>query len=125
MTKKEMVREIAAELKIDQVLTKKIVQKCLDGILHVIQDQGRIELRNFGVFEMKQRAHEKREIQRQTRKCLCPQNGYWLSGPARTSPESCSALPFPKAEPAQTMTNENPRFSLTRPQANSYYWSLR
>jgi integration host factor subunit beta len=59
LTKKEMVREIAAELKIDQILTKRIVQCCLDGILHVIQDQGRIELRNFGVFEMKQRAPRK------------------------------------------------------------------
>lgn len=54
-----MVREIAAELKIDQIMTKQIVQKCLDGILHVIKDQGRIELRNFGVFEMKQRAPRK------------------------------------------------------------------
>jgi nucleoid DNA-binding protein len=50
-----MVREIAAELKIDQVLTKRIVQKCLDGILQIVQEQGRIELRNFGVFEMRQR----------------------------------------------------------------------
>jgi nucleoid DNA-binding protein len=54
-----MVREIAAELKIDQILAKRIVQRCLDGILGVIQDQGRIELRNFGVFEMKQRAPRK------------------------------------------------------------------
>ena len=59
MTKKEMVRDIALELKIDQVLTKEIVQLCLDGILQVIRDQGRIELRNFGVFEMKQRAPRK------------------------------------------------------------------
>lgn len=59
MTKKEMVREIAGELEIDQILTKKIVQRCMDGIMQVIQDTGRIELRNFGVFEMKQRAPRK------------------------------------------------------------------
>jgi nucleoid DNA-binding protein len=54
-----MVREIAAELKIDQIMTKKVVQLCMDGILRVVADQGRIELRNFGVFEMKQRAPRK------------------------------------------------------------------
>ena len=59
MTKKEMVKEIAADLDIDQILTKQIVQRCLDGILQVIKSQGRIELRNFGVFEMKQRAPRK------------------------------------------------------------------
>ena len=54
-----MVREIAAQLKVDQILTKQIVQRCMDGILQVIQEHGRIELRNFGVFEMKQRAPRK------------------------------------------------------------------
>jgi len=59
LTKKEMVRRIAAELDVDQVLTKKIVQRTLDGILDTLVRAGRIELRNFGVFEVKRRAARK------------------------------------------------------------------
>ena len=59
MTKKEMVRQIASELNVDQVLTRKIVQLTLDKILHTLTKAGRIELRDFGVFEVKQRAPRK------------------------------------------------------------------
>ncbi len=59
MTKREIVRQIAEELKVDQLLTKKIVQKCLDSIIETLVDSGRIELRNFGVFEIKLRAARK------------------------------------------------------------------
>ena len=56
MTKKEMIRRIAAELDLDQTLTKKIVQRCLDCIIKVVITEGRIELRDFGVFEIRERA---------------------------------------------------------------------
>jgi integration host factor subunit beta len=59
LTKKEMVRRIAAELNADQVLTKKIVQLTLDTIVETLASRGRIELRNFGVFEVKRRAARK------------------------------------------------------------------
>lgn len=72
MTKKEIVREIAAELNVDHTLTKQIVQMCLDRILQVLEDQGRIELRNFGVFEMKQRASRKARNPRTNQEVLVP-----------------------------------------------------
>ena len=59
MTKKEIVRRIAVELDVDQVLTKRIVQRALDMILDATIKEGRIELRNFGVFEIKTRAARK------------------------------------------------------------------
>ncbi len=59
MTKKDIVRRIAAELDIDQTLTRKVVQNCLDTIIDVLTTEGRIELRNFGVFEVKTRAPRK------------------------------------------------------------------
>ena len=59
MTKREIVQQIAVELGVDQLLTKKIVQKCLDSIIDALVQSGRIELRNFGVFEVKQRAARK------------------------------------------------------------------
>ncbi len=59
MTKREIVRQIAEELQVDQQLTKKIVQGCFDAVLEVLVQTGRIELRNFGVFEVRVRAARK------------------------------------------------------------------
>ena len=59
MTKKEMVRRIATEVNAEQTLTKRIVQRCLDMVVDVVCQTGRIELRNFGVFEVKERAARK------------------------------------------------------------------
>jgi nucleoid DNA-binding protein len=42
-----------------QLKTKEIVQKTFDAIVETLVETGRIELRNFGVFEVKQRAARK------------------------------------------------------------------
>ena len=55
MTKKDIVRRIADELDRPQIETVQIVQKTLDAIINVLAAEGRIELRNFGVFEVKKR----------------------------------------------------------------------
>lgn len=59
MTKKEIVKDIADELSLTQLKTKEIVQKTFDAIVETLVETGRIELRNFGVFEVKQRAARK------------------------------------------------------------------
>jgi nucleoid DNA-binding protein len=59
LTKKEIVRQIATEFQTDQTLVKRIVQRSLDAIVDVLVRTGRIELRNFGVFEVRQRAARK------------------------------------------------------------------
>ncbi|MGE0431236.1 MAG: HU family DNA-binding protein [Planctomycetota bacterium] len=59
VTKKDIVIDLAKEFGLTQVATKKIVQGTFDKIIAVIADQGRIELRNFGVFEVKRRAPRK------------------------------------------------------------------
>ena len=56
MTKKDIVRIISEQLDQTQLLTKDIVQKTFDVITDILVSEGRIELRNFGVFEVKQRA---------------------------------------------------------------------
>lgn len=55
MTKKEMAKEIAEELGISVVLAQQVVQRTFDGIVKTLVEEGRIELRNFGVFEVKKR----------------------------------------------------------------------
>jgi len=56
LTKKEIAKEVAAKYSFDQSLAKRVVQDVLDSIVTALLKQGRIELRNFGVFEVKHRA---------------------------------------------------------------------
>ncbi len=59
MTKKEIVKKISEDIGLTQLKTKDIVQRTLDAIILTLVSEGRIELRNFGVFEVKQRAPRK------------------------------------------------------------------
>ena len=72
VTKKEIVRTISEELGLTQLKTKEIVQRTFDAIVETLVEEtqrklekgnggtlGRIELRNFGVFEVKKRAPRK------------------------------------------------------------------
>lgn len=56
MTKKEIVRLVSEKTELSQQQTKEIVQKTFESIIEVLMKDGRIELRNFGVFEVKLRA---------------------------------------------------------------------
>jgi integration host factor subunit beta len=59
VTKKEIVRTISEEIGLTQLQTKEIVQKTFNAIVEALCEEGRIELRNFGVFEVKRRAPRK------------------------------------------------------------------
>ncbi len=59
MTKKDIVRTISEEVGLTQQQTKEIVQKTFDAIIESLVRERRIELRNFGVFEVKPRAARK------------------------------------------------------------------
>jgi len=56
VTKKEIVKKISEDLGITQLLTKDIVQRTFDAIVEALATEGRIELRNFGVFKVNTRA---------------------------------------------------------------------
>ena len=74
MTKKEIVKAISDELGLTQLKTKEIVQKTFDAIIDTLVEDGRIELRNFGVFEVKKRA---------ARKARNPRTGGQVEVPAK------------------------------------------
>lgn len=60
VTKKDIVRTISEEVeKLTQQQTKEVVQRTFDAIIECLVRDGRIELRNFGVFEVKPRAARK------------------------------------------------------------------
>lgn len=54
--KRDIIKTIAEHLELPQTVTKQIVQETLDVITETIVETGRIELRNFGVFEVRHRA---------------------------------------------------------------------
>lgn len=74
MTKKEIVRAISEKLGMTQLTTKEIVQKTFDAIVETLVEERRIELRNFGVFEVKLRA---------ARKARNPRTGGQVEVPAK------------------------------------------
>ena len=59
MTKKEIVKQISERLGLTQLKTKEIVQLTFDAIVETLMTERRIELRNFGVFEVKRRKARK------------------------------------------------------------------
>lgn len=67
MTKKEIVKTICdrankkklMKSNLTQLATKEIVQWTFEAIIETLVQEGRIELRNFGVFEVKQRKPRK------------------------------------------------------------------
>ena len=73
MTKKEIVRTISEEIGLTQLKTKDIVQKTFDAIVDALVEDGRIELRNFGVFEVKRRAPRKARNPRTGDKVFVPE----------------------------------------------------
>ena len=59
MTKKEIVKTISDKHQLTQLKTKEIVQSTFEAIIETLVEERRIELRNFGVFEVKERAARK------------------------------------------------------------------
>ena len=56
MTKKEIVLSVSEKLNITQSKAHEVVQSVLDCIAETLVEERRIELRNFGVFEVRKRA---------------------------------------------------------------------
>jgi nucleoid DNA-binding protein len=59
VTKKELAKAISEELGITSGVALQAVQRVFDGITETLVEQGRIELRNFGVFEVRKRKPRK------------------------------------------------------------------
>ena len=73
MTKKEIVKTISEELGLTQLKTKEIVQKTFDAIIETLVSDKRIELRNFGVFEVKKRKARQARNPRTSEKVFVPE----------------------------------------------------
>ena len=56
MTKKDIVRTIAEQLDLPQLRTRELVQRTFDVIIETLVREQRVELRNFGIFQIKRRS---------------------------------------------------------------------
>jgi nucleoid DNA-binding protein len=74
VTKKELARQLAEANDISSLTVQSIVQAVFDGIIETLVNEGRIELRNFGVFEV---------IRRKARKARNPRTGEEVFVPAK------------------------------------------
>ena len=55
MTKREIVMKISSETGLTQVEVKRVVQRTFDLIVDALTSGDKVELRNFGVFQVKRR----------------------------------------------------------------------
>ncbi len=72
VTKKELVSRIADRTGQTKVITKDIIQMFLDEIISELGKGNRLEFREFGVFEIKQRAARKAQNPRTLEKVEVP-----------------------------------------------------
>ena len=55
MTKTDIVMKVSNDTNLTQIDVKKIVQRALDVVVESLERGETVELRNFGVFKVKQR----------------------------------------------------------------------
>ncbi len=124
MTKKEIVKKISEDIGLTQLKTKDIVQRTLDAIIHTLVSEGRIELRNFGVFEVKRRAPRKARNPRTGDKVYVPPKNVVTFKPGKEMEELVRKMnpeKLPLLENAAEADEENngPVGPVTEPRAQS------
>jgi integration host factor subunit beta len=72
ITKKELVNRISDLTRQTKMVTKDVIQLFLDEIVRELSHGNRLEFREFGVFEVKQRAARKAQNPRTLQKVSVP-----------------------------------------------------
>jgi len=73
MTKKDIAKAIAEAAGITLAQAREIVQRVFESIIETLVKDGRIELRNFGVFKVKKRKPRQGRNPRTGEKVLVPE----------------------------------------------------
>ncbi len=93
MTKKELAHSIAAELQISQTLACEVVQRLFDKMVHAVVTNGRLELRNFGVFEIHRRAARRARNPRTNQGMAVPEKLTICFKPGKEMADRLASLP--------------------------------
>ncbi|MGL4552219.1 MAG: HU family DNA-binding protein [Gemmataceae bacterium] len=109
MTKKDIVRQISEMIGETQLKTKDIVQRTFDAIVDTLLETGRIELRKFGVFEVKQRKARKARNPRTGVPVEVPPKNVVTFKPGKIMEERVRALKsIPKPPPSSGEDDDAP-----------------
>jgi integration host factor subunit beta len=107
VTKKDIVRTIAEQIDLPQLQTRLIVQRTFEALIEALVRDGRVELRNFGVFQIKQReARLARNpktgepVPVQAKNVVTFKPGKEMEARVREYTESTTNEPAPSSEPA-------------------------
>lgn len=107
MTKKEIVKVISERAGLTQLKTKEIVQWTFDAIIDTLIEEGRIELRNFGVFEVKRRRPRKARNPRTGAKVEVAEKNVVTFQPGKEMEERVRQMPMPE-RPSKTRKSRAP-----------------
>lgn len=96
MTKKEIVKSISTEMSLSQTVVHEVVQRTFGKIIETMIREGRIELRNFGVFEVRMRAPRKARNPQTNEHLEVPRRLVVTFKPGKEMSDRVSALPLEK-----------------------------
>ncbi len=119
MTKKEIVKAISEEIGLTQLKTKEIVQKTFDAIVETLVEDGRIELRNFGVFEVKKRAARKARNPRTGSQVYVPEKFVVTFKPGKEMEEKVKLLEEAAARAREALAQGGAASSQSEPSPSS------
>jgi integration host factor subunit beta len=119
VTKKEIVKTISDEIGLTQLRTKEIVQKTFDAIVEALVAERRIELRNFGVFEVKKRAARKARNPRTGEKVFVSEKFVVTFKPGKEMEEKVRQLEREAAEARARSEGQPPDGGIGQPVAQS------
>ena len=115
------MKTISDEIGLTQLKTKEIVQKTFDAVVETLVEKGRIELRNFGVFEVKKRAARKARNPRTGDRVDVPEKFVVTFKPGKEMEERVRQLEQEEAERARAEREaaESTEATVARPATGS------
>jgi nucleoid DNA-binding protein len=124
MTKRDLVISISEETGIVQQQVLQVVQRTLDHISNSVAKGTTVELRNFGVFEVKQRAPRKARNPRTGDKVYVPSKNVVTFKPGKEMEELVrkidpAKLPLLEEESDADLDNNGSAEPVSEPQAKS------
>lgn len=109
VTKKELVARIAEVAKVTKVVSKNVIQSFLDAIIHELAEGNRLEFREFGVFETRERAPRRAQNPRTLQRVDVPAKRIVKFKVGRMMRALVSGEDVGPAEPEENEEDEKPR----------------
>lgn len=82
-TKKDLVREVSEKSNLTQTEVKSVIQMTFDSVLSALVRGDKVELRNFGVFVIKERAERRARNPRTGEEVVVPKKKVVIFRPGR------------------------------------------